>query len=338
MAEVSPSRPVGGFFPLDFPARPDPGQTALKHLEFAKPFYNARSAIGELIRSSGIVDVLMPAYTCPVLFKAVEASGAKWRTYKVAPGFMIDYQGLSYTAKQGTLVIVNSYFGVYDPEIEQLEEMMDLSGCRVLLDFAQALYSPCPDRFAAVYSPRKFLGVPDGGFLVVGQGSRLREPPVPLIKAEEGVFGERISCHSVRGEYPQGEALDVFRRLERDMPTGPIRMSDLAQTLFKSFDHGAAVAARKANYEILQVCFPDKAPPCRGVPMCFPLPVEAERFPQVRRRLTDAGVFVPHYWPDLPEQFEDLGRTVLALPVDHRYTEEDMKAMVPVVEKAAAWP
>ncbi|HOA04384.1 MAG TPA: hypothetical protein PLF04_08510 [Candidatus Fermentibacter daniensis] len=328
MPEVPGSgKTYGGFFPIDLPRAEPPAGGAVAHLADGRRFYDGRSAIAELIRANGIADVLMPGYICPVVYKAVENAGAAWRTYKVNPGFRTDWLNLSYTAKQGTLLIVPAYFGVYMPDLDALEEMMDISGCRVLLDYAQALYAPCPPRFAAVYSPRKFLGVPDGGILVVGGGSRLKEPPVPLLKVDQTVFGDRMSCHGIRLEYPHGDALDSFRRLEREMPLGPYRMSDLASTLFDAFDHDSACAARRANYEALSAALPDGPPPCPGVPLCFPFPVEPDSFNFFRRNLISKGVFVPHYWPDLPEGVEDLGRTLLALPVDQRYTTEDMAAV-----------
>ncbi len=319
-------RTLGGFFPLEVPASDRCPSQSTGHLETGKRFYDARSALAELIRASGIADVLLPEYTCPALFTAVTSAGAAWRTYKVRPGFVVDYQTLMYTAKQGTLVVATSYFGVYRPDLESLEEMMDLSGCRVVLDYAQALYEPCPDRFAAIYSPRKFLGIPDGGIVVVGRGSRLREP-LPVLKVEETAFGERVACHAARGEYPQGDAADVFRRLERDMPCGPFRMSDLASTLFDAFDHDSACSARRANYATLLEALPDGPPPADGVPLCFPFPVEPDSFAFFRRDLASKGVFVPHYWPDLQEGFDDLGKGLLALPVDQRYTTGDMTEM-----------
>ncbi len=325
--EIHSGKTYGGFFPIDLPCGAREPGLSTAHLAGGRRFYDARSAVAELIRANGIVDVLMPGYICPVVYRAVENAGAAWRTYKVNPGFGIDWLNLSYTAKQGTLLVVPSYFGVYMPDFEALEEMMDISGCRVLLDYAQSLYAPCPDRFAAFYSPRKFLGVPDGGILVLGRGSRLKEPPVPLLKVDQTVFGDRMSCHGIRLEYPHGDALDTFRRLERDMPLGPYRMSDLASSLFDSFDHDAACAARKANYAALSGALPDGPPPCATVPLCFPFPVAPDSFNFFRRNMISKGVFVPHFWPDMPEQVEDLGRTILALPVDHRYGVEDMAAI-----------
>lgn len=323
----------GGFFPLDLPEIAGSGDPAIAHLSEARPFYNARSAIGELIRANGIVDVLMPGYICPVVARAVEAAGAAWRTYPVRPGFAVDWLNLSYTARQHTLVIAPSYFGVYMPDMDALEEMMDVSGCRILLDYAQALYAPCPDRFAAVYSPRKFLGVPDGGLLVLGRGSRLKDPPPPLLKVDQEAFGDRMKCHGIRLEYPEGDALDLFRRLEREMPAGPYRMSDLALARLRTFDHSRAAEARRANYRALAESLPEAPPPPGSVPLCLPLPVTPDSFNFFRRSLISKGVFVPHYWPDMPETVEDLGRTVLCLPVDHRYSPDDMRAMAALVRE-----
>jgi hypothetical protein len=332
---VPEGKTYGGFFPLDLPQSPRVENTAIAHLSKGCAYYNIRSAIRELIRVNGIVDVLMPGYLCPVVHQAVEGAGAAWRTYQVNPGFEIDALHLSCMATHATLVIVPGYFGVYMPDLSGLERLMDLSGCTVLLDYAQALYEPCPERFAAAYSPRKFLGVPDGGILVVGCSSRLKEPSPPPRKVDQTVFGDRLSCHGIRLEYPDGEVLDLYRGLEREMPVGPYRMSDLAGQLFRAFDHDAATGARKANYRTLQEALPYGPPPAVSIPLCFPLPVAPDRFHGIRRSLISKGIFVPHYWPELPEAVEDLGKTVLALPIDYRYRTEDMSTMADLVKQAS---
>ncbi len=332
MAETAAAgRAYGGFFPLEIPRAEGARAGSMAHLAEGRRFYDARSAIAELLRSNGIVEVIMPGYICPAVYRSIEMSGSTWRTYKLSADLRPDYDQLGVLAKRGGLLIVCNYFGVFEPDLEALEELIDITGCKVMLDCAQALYYRCPDRFAAVYSPRKFMGIPDGGIMVTGRGSRLREPALPLLKVDEAIFGDHAACLARRGEYPHGEAQDLWRRLEKDMPTGPLRMSDLASLLFDSFDFDSAAAARCLNYDTLREAFADTPPRGSSAPLCFPLRVEPERFAALRRELADRGVSTALYWPDLPEAADDHGKDFLALPVDSRCGPEDMKQIARIV-------
>jgi hypothetical protein len=322
----------GGFFPIDLPSVIRTSRST-EHLAGCLRFYSARSAIAELIRANGISDVLVPGYLCPAVNQAVLHAGATCRTFRVSPGFTVDPVDLIKAAGQDTLVIMAGYFGVYMPDPGALEDLMDFAGCRVLLDYAQALYAPCPDRFAAVYSPRKFLGVTDGGLLVAGRSSRLETPPEPQRKVDPTLFGDRMACHSVRLEYPDGDVLGSFRRLEGAMPLDPYRMSDIATRIFDLFDHDSACAVRLENYNTLSSTLRHSPPAASSIPLCFPTPVAREVFGAIRRSLLSKGVYVPHYWPVMEKSSEDLAETALCLPVDQRYARDDMIAMAGLVRE-----
>ena len=320
----------GGFFALERCHGARGENSRICHLGGAISFYNARSAIAALIRENAFRDVVLPHYICPVVHRAVEETGAPARFYPVTPDFSPDYSTLAAMVREDTLLIVPAYFGVCLPDMEALSLLSRGTGCRVLLDYAQALYEPCPAEFSAVYSPRKFLGVPDGGFLLVGAGSRLKAPAQPVHKVDQSVFGERLACHGTRGEYPSGDLLDAFRALEQNMPSGAIRMSGLAMSIFTAFDHDAACAQRTANHDALASALGSEPAGGGSVPLCYPFRVDPSRFEPMRKALIKAGVFVPFYWPGPPDLMRP-GTGVLPLPVDHRYNFKDMAAVAGAV-------
>lgn len=322
----------GGFFPLQTCVSTRAENSRTGHLNCATGYYNARSAIWSLISSNAIRDVLLPRYICPVVFGAVEQAGAEGRFYNVRPDLTFDYAELERLSADCSLLVVPSYFGVIMPDLGALRCVRRRTGCRVLLDYAQALYEPCPRDFAAVYSPRKFLGVPDGGFLTVGCDSGLDAPGEPETKVDPSIFGDRLSCHGIRLEYPGAACLEAFRALENGMPFGQIRMSDLAAGIFAAFDHDSACARRIENYETLAELLGEPLARHSSVPLCFPLPIRPERFDSVRRDLIEQGIFIPYYWPGNNEWMKP-GKGVLAFPVDHRYDKADMAA---VSERAMA--
>lgn len=315
--------PWGGFFPLE-PWGSRPGEnTRIAHLKGANGYYNARSAIWSLISFNSTRDVILPRYICPVVFRAVEQAGAEARAFSAAPDLTFDYSQLERMPGDRSLLVIPYYFGVRSPDLDALASIRRKTGCSILLDCAQALYEPCPDGFAAVYSPRKFLGVPDGGFLAVGRDSGLKLPEKPSARVGHAVFGERLACHGVRREYPDADCLESFRSLENGMPCGNIGMSDLAMAIFTSFDHDRACERRITNYDTLSSLLGEPLARCRSVPMCFPMPIRPEVFERVRHDLIEQGVFIPYYWPG-DDEWMSPGRGVLAFPVDHRYDPGDM--------------
>lgn len=313
----------GGFFPLEGNSASIGRNASIAHLKGALSYYNARSAIAGLIVANSITDVVLPRYICPVVMRTVEQAGARGRLFPVNPSFRFDASGLEAIVGSGSLLIVPGYFGVHMPDLNALSMIRRRTGCRILLDYAQALYEPCADEFAAVYSPRKFLGVPDGGFLLIGGASGLVSPDQPLGKVDHSIFGERVACHAMRGEYPSVDCLTSFRNLEESMPCGNLRMSRLASSMFNAFDHDRACERRVCNFETLSTALGRPTEKLTTVPLCFPGPVAPEMFDTVRQRLIQRGVFVPYYWPGLAGSV-DPGRGVICLPVDHRYTCNDM--------------
>lgn len=69
-------------------------------------------------------------------------------------------------------------------------------------------------------------------------------------------------------------------------------------------------------------------------------PYMTESAQDIRRRLIEDGVFVPMLWPDLPEGLPEdslarsLSESILPLPVDQRYGEEEMGFIVSCLAKA----
>ena len=317
---------IGGFLPLELPKGVVERQPTLSHLEGAIGYHSGRSAMIELVRASGASEVILPAWTCPVVWETLAEAGIPVIRYRVLKTLQPDWIQILSHACRNAVVILNSYFGVFGPAREMIAELRRATGTRVLLDLAQSLYETCPDTCAAFYSPRKFVGIPDGGLLVVGGESGFETPPPPSETVDQDFFARRLSCLGLRGEYASREAWDLYRDTEAEMQAGPVAMSTLSGRLLRSLDHGLMAARRKANCEALCRTF-GIASECfgRSIPLCFPLlldhPVEG-----LREKLVEVGILVPHYWPGVPPE-ADLGVGILALPLDQRYLPADMEEM-----------
>ncbi|MDY6950108.1 MAG: hypothetical protein SWE60_01215 [Thermodesulfobacteriota bacterium] len=167
-------------------------------------------------------------------------------------------------------------------------------GAWVLEDACQALLSEFVGDHAEflVYSPRKYVGGPDGGILVIncqkdfGELNLEAVPPqwwlrsfsATVLRREFDSYGGNRSC------------FHIFKRVEKEQPIGPHTMSDLSKPLFTSvFDYRSIAEQRVRNYHVLLhelghlAVFPDVSN--HVVPLGFPIHVGDRD--QVRQALFD---------------------------------------------------
>ncbi|MDQ6915908.1 MAG: DegT/DnrJ/EryC1/StrS family aminotransferase, partial [Actinomycetota bacterium] len=148
------------WFPLDRPG------LRLTHL--------GRGAVWLALEALGIgrgSRLAMPAYHCGSEVEAAYLAGVDVDFYRVDGQLRVDVDDLARAAEGADAVYLISQFGfpMADPP----------AGARLVIeDAAHGLFSFDPDGRplgargdAAVFSPRKSLGLPDGGAVVVGEGA-----------------------------------------------------------------------------------------------------------------------------------------------------------------------
>jgi hypothetical protein len=180
-----------------------------------------------------------------------------------------------------------------------------------------------------LYSPRKLVGVADGGLLV--SDAALPEP-------EPGRAGEDElwAPEDARSGDPDGRAPErwfpLFQRRE-----GSYRVDGRPMSLRSVQALRAAPAAdldrrRRENYAHLAGRLGDYALWPEGEaafsPLAFPIRVEAQDF--AVKALAGQGLFCARHWAELPcpsDRFEAAWRvagTILSVPCDPRYGAADM--------------
>src|SRR3954469_2273159 len=128
----------------------------------------------------------MPAYHCGSEVEAARLAGCEVVFYRVLPTLQVDEEDLMRAAKQSDATYLISYYGFPMPPVPP--------GTRVIEDAAHALFSydgggAIGSRGdAAIFCPRKSLGVPDGGAVLI----RGRTPATPT----EGRPGTKAMARS----------------------------------------------------------------------------------------------------------------------------------------------
>ncbi len=328
-------RIVGGMFGLK--VERDANCTAPRFLAKAHVLTStARSGFALVVEHLRPSRVWMPSYLCDVLLKAV--AGSIVRLYAIDSSLQIASDEWTRQVQPQDLVVFIDYFGF--PTDTDLVKAVKQRQAWVLEDACQALLSAVSNPLSdfVLYSPRKFLGVPDGGVVIMNNG----ELPLPgqLPGPPPEWWLRAVHASVLRHEFDRfgGERgwYDLFQRVEASGPVRPCRMSELSQLLLRyHFDYRSIAERRKTNYQTLLQMLGEYA--LFGdlqdgvVPLGFP--VRLRNRDEVRRQLFEENIYPPVHWTidgSVPKAFagsHKLSRQILTLVCDQRYDRSDMERM-----------
>lgn len=306
---------------------------------------NARSGIRLLVDQLAPGQVWCPSYLCHTILDAVTRSTASVRFYEVNDDLAIASFDWLDQVRHRDLVILIDYFGMSLDTACAVQARE--RGAWVLEDASQALLSGHVGEFPdfVVYSPRKYLGVPDGGILWVNcdvdfQAVHLETPPsewwldaflASLLRREYDIHG---------GSRPWFE---LFQKTEHSSPIGPFAMSELSRVLLRSnFDYDTIARRRVDNYRALAARLSNLALfphlPDQVVPLGFP--IHTRQRDRVRQTLFANEIYPPVHWPvpgTVPQEYHEsrrLASEIMTLPCDQRYDVNAMDRMAQLVVKA----
>lgn len=308
---------IGGYFGLECGKTP--------------PYYpdgiylnNCRNGIRYLIRALGIRRIYIPYYTCNVVEDAISREKCEIRKYRLDRDLMpID------DIPKDEFIVYNNYFGVSGENVRQLSVIYP----NLIADNAQAFYSR-PQCRASVYSPRKFFGLPDGGIL--------RGKDIPRLNIPAG-HSSHVASHLLkRLDYGAEYGYPDFVRNDALLEDYQIEeMSSLTKALMGNIDYETVKQRRIRNFSLLSSELGNEFPINMSdddVPMIYPLLIKDGS--DLRDRLIANKVFCARYWPNVLNDCDkdslefQMAKDLVALPVDQRYGEEEMKMIINIIKKS----
>ena len=305
-------REIGGYFELELEDR---GEFIHDDGILVNTGRNALGLIlSNLLNAS---KVYIPKYTCEVILEPFQKLGIQYSFYSINIQLEIADE---IVLGQDEYLLYTNYFGVKDNYVKQLVE---LYSNRVIIDNAQALFSE--PTTMCFYSPRKFVGIPDGGIAYM-------DKPIDISEYEQDCSFDRCSHLLKRIDLGAGAGYADFKNNSSKLKNQPIKqMSKLTRVLLNAIDFKKIRSKRRENFAILHSLLSSsnkfKLDSLESIacPMVYPYMTDDE---SIRQRLIDNKVFVATYWPNVSEWCEcgttefQLARTMIPLPIDQRYTEE----------------
>ena len=317
---------IGGYFELELP----PGSGEL--YPNALRFQSARAAFLALLRAGRPRRIWMPWYNCETMLEPPAMAGVPVAHYRIDERF--DIVDDIVLGEDEWLLAVN-YFGIGEAALARTFARFGPE--RIVVDHSQALFSPPPDCLATLYSPRKFFGIPDGGYLITQL-----EVPMPEEQDTGSIARfEPLIMRLDRGAEAGYEAIRAARATLRGQP--PRRMSTLTQRLLEHIDYGSAQERRLRNYARYHRALgadnalPAPAEPAHA-PLCYPF---WNHRADLHAALAAQRIFVAKYWPNIrgasgtPGDLEyRLSTQCLALPCDQRYGDAEIESVIAALREA----
>lgn len=223
---------IGGYLELELKDRGDflhsdgiclnSGRNALEHI---------------LISCSGISKIWIPYFTCEVILEPIRKLNISYSFYSINE--RLEIERLLRLGESEYLLYTN-YYGIKDQYICYLSK---LYGQKLIVDNAQALYAVRMEDVKTFYSPRKFVGIPDGGIAYTRN-------MVEIANYVQDISYDRCMHLLKRLEMEAIEGYNDFRINSGKLVGQPISMmSLLSRKILSSIDF---LAIRKKGEKILK--------------------------------------------------------------------------------------
>lgn len=311
---------IGSFIELQFPKGLEyyKGETNIAHLN------SGRAAIWHAFRVLKCKAIWLPYYQCESVREFLSRKGVTIKYYHIDQGFNpIDL----FPEKNDAVLIVN-YFGVMSAKRMQILAEQYFN---VIIDNAQAFFSKPIEGCMNVYSARKFVGVPDGAYVIGENANMYVDEYEQCYSSDTSLFLLQRIEYGCEGKTYQTRTINEERIDTEDAK----RMSMLTRSILDGTDYNYICTKRQENFSVASSLFgtinqfnPNLYYDDGCVPMVYPLVVEDDSLLQ---KLLDHKHFQGHWWNYLlkevaKDSFEYwLSRYIIPITIDQRYSKSELQ-------------
>jgi hypothetical protein len=310
---------IGGYFELESNLSGEFHTDAVK-------LNSGRHCFRYILQAQQPSKVFIPYYCCDSVLEPLQDEGIAYEYYHIDDRLRSKN---SLILDQNQRILYVNYFGL---KTDYAEHLARKYGSNLILDYTQAFFCRPIKDIDTFYSPRKFFGVPDGGYL----------------------YTEKINTHHLERDRSLSRFNHLVGRLDQSarayytdfgeasatISSEPVKqMSKVTQHLLKGIDYNRAQLVRERNFYYLHSHLKETnlLPLDLGTvsgPMIYPYQTDD---PNLRQRLIASKIYVATYWPELKGRLKKgsmegkLVEYLLPLPIDQRYDTNDMKKIVDIV-------
>ena len=308
--------PIGGYFEWEFPTK----SATILHADAIR-LNSARHALEYILQNFPYIRSLwVPFFTCEAILEPLKRLKVEYKFYHIND--LLEIRD-SLVLREGEFLLYTNYYGIKDAYISQL---VGIYKEKLIVDNAQALYCN-PIANHQFYSPRKFIGMPDGGLAI----TTARHQPIDLPTSQSF---ERCSHLLKRVDLNPDEGYPDFQKNDASLSNENLaQMSILSSKIYDSVDFERIQKTRLSNFQLLYEKLAEsnrlQIPPTESFacPLVYPYWTNDDG---LKKRLIDNKIYVATYWPNVfnwcnPNDLEyELANHIVCIPIDQRYGASEM--------------
>lgn len=319
---------IGSFIELEFPK----GKELYSQSKGTARLNTGRAAIWHALRVFNVSTAWLPYYQCDTVREFLLLKGVKVKYYHIDK----DFNPIDLKVDKSEAVLFVNYYGIMSRN-----RLISLASNfeKVIIDNCQGFFCEPIEDCMNVYSARKFVGVPDGAY-VLGKGAEKYVDDYPQCYSSDtaGFLLKRIE-YGCEGIGYEARNINEHRIDAEDV----MKMSKLSRTILDGSDYVYIMQKRRENFAIADLFFAgiNQINPLRYfdstcVPMVYPLVVEND---SLLKELQDKKHFQGHWWSyllgemDLKDFEYWISRYIIPITIDQRYGKKEMEYLSRVILK-----
>ncbi|MBU3014056.1 hypothetical protein KO488_04755 [Poseidonibacter lekithochrous] len=311
---------IGGYFELELPNGDEYHNNLMK-------LNSGRSCFKYILKAQKPNKVYIPNYICDSVIEPLEELNIKYEFYNIDENFEI-IQDISLKEDENLFYV--NYFALKSKYIKKLA---DRYSNKLIIDNTQAFFEKPLNNIDTIYSPRKFFGVCDGGYLSTNK------------LLNEDLEQDESYNHSIqllgRLDKDASSFYDNYQKAEQKLINQPIKIiSKLTQKILSSIDYENAKKIRRENFDFLHnklkgINLLNIENNLDFVPFVYPLMIEDK---SLREKLIKNKIYIAKYWNEVLERknISEIEKSfvnkIIPLPCDNRYRLDDMNKIVEVIK------
>ena len=290
-----------------------------------------RMGIWHAFRVTGCKRIWIPIYQCDSIRETFEKKGVEMCFYYQDSNF----NPIDIKATDEDAVLLVNYYGIMSSQ--RMAELAKPYN-HPIIDCAQAFFCQPVDGALTVYSCRKFVGAPDGAYVVGDGAHKYVEEYSKCFSSDTAAFLLKRIEYGCEGKGYEARSLNEHRFDDEDC----MRMSKLTYTLMDAEDYDYNRKKRQENFSYAHELFgginkidPTKYMDDETIPMVYPLVVEDDG---LLPRLQAAKHFQGHWWSYICDEqqagsFEYwISRFVIPITIDQRYGKLELDYLADIIK------
>jgi hypothetical protein len=318
------NKAIGGYFELELN---DFG--SIFH-DDAVALNTGRNALEYILIQRKYKRLYIPYYTCDVILQPLIRQGVEYVFYHIDDSFI----PIDIAPKNDEAILFVNYFGIMSRQVKHLSEIYT----NLIIDNSQAFYEKPIQDIDTFYSPRKFFGLPDGGFAYCNSNT-----PLNLDRDSSSCSMSHLLTRIESG----AEAGYIqFKANDKNLDDRPLMcMSQVTEKLMRNISFESIKSKRRANFKKVHslLYIENELTPLidRSIyeaPMIYPFLKKNNL--KKRKNLIDNKIYTASYWPNVKTWLKTsiyletyLVDNLIALPIDQRYDRTEIQFILKSIRR-----